>query len=128
LLQEVLFFDQMRASHQLDRKSTLSGTLNTIVDQVRYNFTVKPLPLRFGDAVIYRQYADSLAEHDRAFVVATYSRMQIYFSIALRDLSTCRLIPLRMCCIALVQHHCGYARHAIHNLPIRLEQGELVCS
>jgi len=68
LLQEVLFFDQMRASHHLDRKTTLGGTLNTIIDQVRHNFTVKPLPLRFGDAVIYRQYADSFAEHDRAFV------------------------------------------------------------
>jgi glycosyltransferase involved in cell wall biosynthesis len=68
LLQEVLFFDQMHAPHQLDKKTTLSGTFNTIIDQVRYNFTVKPLPLRFGDAVIYRQYADSLAEHDRSFV------------------------------------------------------------
>jgi glycosyltransferase involved in cell wall biosynthesis len=68
LVQEVLFFDQMRTSHQFDSKTTLSETLNAIIDQVRYNFTVKPLPLRFGDAVIYREYADSLAEHDRAFV------------------------------------------------------------
>jgi glycosyltransferase involved in cell wall biosynthesis len=68
LLQEVLFFDQMRALDQVDGRTTLSGTLNTIINQVRYNFMVKPLPLGFGDAVIYRQYADSLAEHDRAYV------------------------------------------------------------
>src|SRR5579863_9100872 len=37
LLQEVLFFDQMRALDQLDRRTSLSGTLNTIIDQVRYN-------------------------------------------------------------------------------------------
>jgi len=67
LLQEVLFFDQMRTPHQLDRKTTLSRALNTIIDRVRYDFTVKPLALRFGDAVIYREYADSLAEQDRAF-------------------------------------------------------------
>jgi glycosyltransferase involved in cell wall biosynthesis len=72
LLQEVLFFDQMRAPHQLDRKVTPSGTLNRalnrIIDQVRYNFALKPLPLRLGDAVIDQHHADSFAEHDRAFV------------------------------------------------------------
>ncbi len=72
LLQEVLFYDQMRVPHQLDRKITLKGTLNRtlnrIIDQVRYNFTVMPSSLRLGDAVIERQYGDSFAEHDRGFV------------------------------------------------------------
>src|SRR4029077_3767590 len=72
LLQEVLFYDQMRAPHLLERKITLRGTfdrtLNRIIDQVRYNFTVKPTPLRLDAAVIDRQDADSLAERDRAFV------------------------------------------------------------
>ncbi len=72
LLQEVLFFDQMRAPHQSDRKITLRGalnrTLNRIIDQVRYNLPVKPLPLRLGGAVIDQHHADSFAEHDRAFV------------------------------------------------------------
>ncbi len=72
LLQEVLFFEQMRVPHQLDRKITLRGTLNRrlnqIIDQVRYNFMVSPSSLRLGDAVIERQYANSFAEHDRGFV------------------------------------------------------------
>ena len=40
----------------------------TVVDQLRYHFTVKPLALRLGEAVINEQFADTLAEHDRAFV------------------------------------------------------------
>jgi len=72
LLQAVLFFDQMRAWPQLDRKITLRGTLNRslnrIIDQARYNFTMKPSPLRLGDAVIDQRHGDSLDEPDRAFV------------------------------------------------------------
>src|ERR1700730_12505121 len=72
LLQEILFFDQLRASHQTDRKITLRGRLdrklNRIIDQLRHNFTVTPLPLRLGGAVLDRQHADFLAEHDRAVV------------------------------------------------------------
>ncbi len=72
LLQAVLFFDQMRAWPQLDRKITLRGTLNRslnrIIDQARYNFTVKPSRLRLGDVVIDRRHGDSLDEPDRAFV------------------------------------------------------------
>jgi glycosyltransferase involved in cell wall biosynthesis len=68
LLQEVLFFDQMRAPHKLGKKPTLRRRLNTIIDQIRYNFTVKPLPLQLDDAVIYRQYAEFLGTHSRVFI------------------------------------------------------------
>jgi len=72
LLQEVLFLDQMRTPRRLDRQITrrgaLSRTINRIIDQTRYRFTVKPLPLPFGEAAIGRQYADLLVEHDSAFI------------------------------------------------------------
>ena len=68
LLGEILFFDQMRAPQQLGTKRTPTRMLNTVVDQLRYHFTVRPLPLRLGEAVINDQFADSLPEHDRAFV------------------------------------------------------------
>jgi len=68
LLGEILFFDQMRAPQQLGTKRTPTRMLNTVVDQFRYHFTVKPLALRLGEAVINEQFADSLPEHDRAFV------------------------------------------------------------
>src|ERR1043166_6289167 len=38
LLQEILFFDQMRAPNQLGRKSTPRRMLNTVIDQIRYTF------------------------------------------------------------------------------------------
>jgi glycosyltransferase involved in cell wall biosynthesis len=68
LLQEVLFFDQMRAPHELGRKITLKRRIRTIVDQLRYNFMIKALPLRGREAVVSQQYADALTEHDRAFI------------------------------------------------------------
>jgi len=68
LLQEVLFFDQMRAPHELGRKITLKRRIRTIVDQLRYNFMIKALPLRCGEAVVSQQYADTLTEHDRAYI------------------------------------------------------------
>ena len=68
VLGEVLFFDQMRAPNQLGRKLTPRRLLDTVVDHLRYNFAVKPLPLRLGNAVVDRQFSESLPEQDRAFV------------------------------------------------------------
>ncbi len=68
LLGEILFFDQMRGPQQLGAKRTPTRMFNTVIDQLRYHFTVKPLALRLGEAVINEQFADTLAEHDRAFV------------------------------------------------------------
>jgi glycosyltransferase involved in cell wall biosynthesis len=68
LLQEILFFDQLRAPNQLGRKPTPRRVLNTVIDQIRYQFPIRPSPLELGKSVVKDQYADALAAQDRAFI------------------------------------------------------------
>jgi glycosyltransferase involved in cell wall biosynthesis len=64
LLREVSFFDERRAI----RTSAPTELLNYITDQVRYRLPVRPTPVDFTGAVVTRQFASTLPEHDHIFV------------------------------------------------------------
>jgi glycosyltransferase involved in cell wall biosynthesis len=125
LLGEILFFDQMRAPQQLGTKRTPTRMLNTVVDQFRYHFTVKPLALRLGEAVIDEQFADTLPEQDRAFVARNlFKNANSFFNRTSRfvnlsfdsrpDIFHCTYpVPLRVCSARNI--------YTIHDLiPLRL--------
>jgi hypothetical protein len=69
LLQEVLFFDQMRSSNRRASASLPRVLYNRSVDYLRYFSTIHPSPLRLGTAVVAEQFKDLVPELDRAFIV-----------------------------------------------------------
>jgi glycosyltransferase involved in cell wall biosynthesis len=69
LLQEVLFFDQMRASNRRASASLPRVLYGRFVDHLRYFSTIRPSPLRLGTAVVAEQFKDLVPELDRAFLV-----------------------------------------------------------
>jgi len=68
LLQEVLFFDQMRAPNRRAPASLARVWYNKFIDHLRYCSTIHPSSLRLGNAVIAEQFKDFLPELDRAFL------------------------------------------------------------
>jgi glycosyltransferase involved in cell wall biosynthesis len=69
LLQEVLFFDQMRTSNRRAPASLLRILYGRFVDYLRYFSTIHPSPLRLQNAVVAEQFKDLVPEFDRAFLV-----------------------------------------------------------
>jgi glycosyltransferase involved in cell wall biosynthesis len=69
LLQEVLFFDQMRSSNRRASASRSRILYNRFVDYLQYFSTIHPSPLRLGTAVVAEQFKDLVPELDRAFLV-----------------------------------------------------------
>jgi glycosyltransferase involved in cell wall biosynthesis len=69
LLQEVLFFDQMRAPNRRAAASLPRVLYSRVVDYLRYFSAIHPSPLRLGNAVIAEQFKDLVPELDRAFLV-----------------------------------------------------------
>jgi glycosyltransferase involved in cell wall biosynthesis len=69
LLQEVLFFDQMRAPNRRATASLARVWYNKFIDHLRYCLAIHPSSLRLGNAVIAEQFKDFLPELDRAFLV-----------------------------------------------------------
>ena len=69
LLQEVLFFDQMRSTNRRASASLPRVLYNRSVDYLRYFSTIHPSPLRLGNAVVAEQFKDLVPELDRAFLV-----------------------------------------------------------
>jgi glycosyltransferase involved in cell wall biosynthesis len=124
LLREIAFFDEKREANK--RGATAPRRMfNYAVDQIRCHFPVKPIPIEFSGAVIARQFADSLADQDRAFVArnlfasadAFFSRSGAFVSLAFDphpDIFHCTYpLPLRV----------KFARnvYTIHDLvPLRL--------
>jgi glycosyltransferase involved in cell wall biosynthesis len=77
LLREVAFFDEKRAI----KRSPTGDLLNYITDQVRYRLPVKPTPVDFSGAVVTRQFASTLPEHDQIFVARRlFENARIHFS------------------------------------------------
>jgi glycosyltransferase involved in cell wall biosynthesis len=64
LLREVTFFDEKRAI----KTSATAELLNYIADQARYRLPVRPASVDFSGAVVTRQFASTLPEHDHVFV------------------------------------------------------------
>ena len=85
LLQEVLFFDQMRASN---RGATVSP-LRAFSNYLSYFSVIHPSPLRLGNVVITEEFKDRLPELDRAYFVPNLFDNASWF------LSTSRRIPRR---------------------------------
>ena len=69
LLQEVLFFDQMRSTNRRAPASLPRILYNRVVDSFRYFSTIHPSPLSLGTAVVADQFKDLLPELDHAFLV-----------------------------------------------------------
>src|SRR5690348_4220393 len=81
LLREIAFFDEKRPAMSGKRKLTLRRALNHAADQTRYHLPVKPLPVEIGGAVEARQFARTLASHDRVFVSRNlFANARSYFS------------------------------------------------
>jgi glycosyltransferase involved in cell wall biosynthesis len=77
LLREVTFFDEKRAI----KTSATAELLNYITDQIRYRLPVKPTPVDFSGAVVTRQLASTLPEHDHIFVARRlFENARIHFS------------------------------------------------
>jgi glycosyltransferase involved in cell wall biosynthesis len=68
-LQEVLFFEQMRAPNRRATASPPRAWFNKFVDQLSCFSVIHPSPLRLGNVVITEQFKDLLPELDRAFFV-----------------------------------------------------------
>jgi glycosyltransferase involved in cell wall biosynthesis len=124
LLREIDFFDDKRTANTRGAKAP-RRMLNYAIDQVRCHFPVKPTPIEFSGAVIARQFADTLADLDRAFVARNlfasadvfYSRRGAFVTLAFDphpDIFHCTYpLPLRA----------KFARnvYTIHDLvPLRL--------
>jgi glycosyltransferase involved in cell wall biosynthesis len=69
LLQEVLFFDQMRVSNRPATAWAPRRLYDRFVDYLSYFSVIHPSPLRLGNAVITEQFKDQLPEIDHAFFV-----------------------------------------------------------
>jgi glycosyltransferase involved in cell wall biosynthesis len=65
LLQEVLFFDQMRASN----RGATASPLRTLANYLSYFSVINPSPLHLGNVVITEEFKDRLPELDRAYFV-----------------------------------------------------------
>jgi glycosyltransferase involved in cell wall biosynthesis len=125
LLQEILFFDQMRAPNQLGKKPTPRRVLNTIIDQIRYQFPIKPSPLELGRSVIKDQYADAFAAHDHAFIERNLFRnANLFFTHTGRfaNFSFERRPDIFHCtCVVPLEARARYNIYTIHDLiPLRL--------
>jgi glycosyltransferase involved in cell wall biosynthesis len=80
LLQEVLFFDQMRAPNRRAPASLARVWYNKFIDHLRYCSTIHPSSLRLGNAVIAEQFKDFLPELDRAFLVSNlFDNANLFF-------------------------------------------------
>jgi glycosyltransferase involved in cell wall biosynthesis len=107
LLREIDFFDEKSTANRHAAKA-LKRAFNYAIDQIRCHFPVKPTPIEFSGAVIARQFADSLADQDRAFVSrnlfasadAFYSRSGAFVTLAFDprpDIFHCTYpLPLRV--------------------------------
>lgn len=81
LLREIAFFDEKRLSNPARRKMTPRRLLNYALDQARYHFPIKPLPVALDGAVITRQFAHTLPAQDRVFVARNlFANARTYFS------------------------------------------------
>jgi glycosyltransferase involved in cell wall biosynthesis len=124
LMREIDFFDEKSAAIRQGAKA-VKRIVNYAIDQIRCHFPVKPTSIEFSGAVIPRQFADSLADHDRAFVArnlfasadAFYSRRRAFVTLAFDprpDIFHCTYpLPLRV--------KSGRNVYTIHDLvPLRL--------
>jgi glycosyltransferase involved in cell wall biosynthesis len=68
LLREITFFDEKRLPNPTRRKMTPRRLFNYALDQARYHFPVKPLPVALNGAVVTRQFEHTLPAQDRIFV------------------------------------------------------------
>src|SRR5215831_11626843 len=77
LLREVAFFDEKRAV----KKSAITETLNYVIDQIRYQRPVRPTPVELSGAVVTRQFASTLPEHDLIFLTRNlFQNARLHFS------------------------------------------------
>ena len=107
LLREIAFFDEARAASRPGAKP-FWRMFSCAVDQIRHHFPVKPATIEFSGTVLTRQFAELLADHDRAFAArnlfanadAFYSRTKSFVSLAFDprpDIFHCTYpLPLRV--------------------------------
>lgn len=123
-LREITFFDEKRLSPGR-RKMTPRRLVHYALDQIRYHFPVKPLPVALNGAVITRQFAHTLPAQDRVFVARNlFANARTYFfrTGALVDLSFAPPPDILHCTFPLplrVKSACNL--YTIHDLvPLRL--------
>ena len=113
LLREIAFFDEKRPSMSGKRKLTLRRALNHAIDQTRYHLPVKPLPVEISGAVVARQFARTLAAHDRVFVSPQPFRERTHAIFpGPRHSSISPSSRGRISCIAPTRCRCGSDRRA----------------
>lgn len=123
-LREITFFDEKRLGPGR-RKMTPRRILHYALDQARYHFPVKPLPVALNGAVITRQFEHTLPAQDRVFVARNlFANARTYFlrTGALVDLSFTPPPDILHCTYPLplrVKSACNL--YTIHDLvPLRL--------
>jgi hypothetical protein len=72
LLREIAFFDEKRAI----KKWLPREIINSVADQVRYYFPVRPTTVDLSGVVVTRHFDDTLPAHDHIFAPATSSAMR----------------------------------------------------
>jgi glycosyltransferase involved in cell wall biosynthesis len=79
-LREIAFFDEKRLPSPARRKMTARRLFHYALDQTRYHFPVKPLPVALNGAVITRQFEHTLPVQDRVFVARNlFANARSYF-------------------------------------------------
>jgi glycosyltransferase involved in cell wall biosynthesis len=79
-LREIALFDEKRLPHPARPKMTPRRLLHYALDQARYHFPVKPLPVALNGAVLTRQFEHTLPAQDRVFVVRNlFANARTYF-------------------------------------------------
>lgn len=91
LLREIAFFDARRPSNPARKnKLTPRKLLAFAIDQARYQRPIRPTPVELGGAVVTREFGDTYAAHDRAFVARNLfenARRYFYRTRAFADLA-----------------------------------------
>ena len=78
ILREIAFFDETRLSGR--RRMTARRLFHYALDQARYHFPVKPLPVALNGTVITRQFEHTLPAQDRVFVARNlFANARTYF-------------------------------------------------
>ncbi|MGH7054207.1 MAG: glycosyltransferase family 4 protein [Stellaceae bacterium] len=123
-LREIIFFDEKRLAPGR-RKMTPRRLVHYALDQVRYHFPVKPLPVALNGAVITRQFEHTLPAQDQVFVARNlFANARTYFfrTGALVDLSFSPPPDILHCTYPMplrVKSACNL--YTIHDLvPLRL--------
>jgi glycosyltransferase involved in cell wall biosynthesis/SAM-dependent methyltransferase len=81
MLRDILFFDQARPRNRPHKKSLLDRVSDRLLERLHPRLSLKPVPMRLGEAVDVRQFADRLPACNRVFAAReVFNKATRYFS------------------------------------------------